>query len=53
MIANETTLHKRPNDKALCHRTALNNEQNPYRIVSYKRPRKDICKTIKKRKPTA
>ena len=32
MIANETTLHKRPNDteikkKTIRHRTALNNEQ--------------------------
>ena len=34
------------------HRTAFNNEQSPYRIVSYKRPRNDKCKTIKTRKMT-
>ena len=34
MIANETT---------------LNNEQSPYRIVSYKRPQNDKCKTIQMR----
>ena len=42
MITNETTLHKRPNDTKinnLGHRTAINNEQRPYRIVSFKRPR--------------
>ena len=43
MIANETTLHKRPK----WHRTAFNNEQSPYRIVSYKRPRNDNVKQFK------
>ena len=41
MIANETTVHKRPKIQTLTtidHRTAFNNEQSPYRIVSYKRP---------------
>ena len=49
MIANETTLHKRPNDTELTtlyHRTAFNNLQSQYRIVSYKRPRNDKCKSI-------
>ena len=51
MIANETTLHKRPNDievalTTIGHRMAFNNEQNPYRNVSYKKPRNEKCKTI-------
>ena len=29
------------------HRTAFNNEQSPYRIVSYKRPRYDNVKQFK------
>ena len=47
MIANETTVHKRKNDTDITtigHRTAFNNEQSPYRIVSYKRPRYDNVK---------
>ena len=28
------------------HRSAFNNEQSPYRIVSYKSPRRDKCKLI-------
>ena len=34
------------------HRTTFNNEQSPYRIVRYKRPRNDKCKTIQTRKLT-
>ena len=30
------------------HRTAFNNEQSPYRIVSYKRPRYDNVKQFKR-----
>ena len=30
-----------------------NNEQNQYRIVSYKKPRNDKCKTIQTSKLTA
>ena len=32
----------------ICHRTAFNNEQSPYRIVSYKRPRNDNVKQFKR-----
>ena len=44
MIANETTIHKRPKSHrhlitTIGHRSAFNNEQSPYRIVSYKWPR--------------
>ncbi|XP_071124121.1 adhesion G protein-coupled receptor B3-like [Mytilus edulis] len=39
MIANETTIHKRQTLTTIGRRTAFNNEQSPYRIVSYKRPR--------------
>ena len=56
MIANETTLRTRPNDPELTTtgpRTAFSNEQSPIRIVSYKRPRNDKCKTIQTRKLTA
>ena len=39
MIANETTVHKRPKKPQtltiIGHRMAFNNEQRPYRIVSY------------------
>ena len=35
------------------HRTAFNNEQSPYCIVSYKRPRNNNCKTIQTIKLTA
>ena len=38
---------------AIGHRTAFNNEQSPYRIVSYKRPRNHKCKTTQTRKLTA
>ena len=31
----------------ISHRTALNNEQSPYRIVSYKGPRYDNVKQFK------
>ena len=50
MIANVTTLHKRPNDteiKTQGHLTAFNNDQSPYRIVSFKRPRNDNVKQFK------
>ena len=47
MIANETTLHKRPND------SKINNEQSPYAKVICKRPRIDKCITIQTRKLTA
>ena len=54
MIANETTLHNRPNDTEIknnrSYRSAFNNEQSPYRIVIYKRPWNDKCKTIQTRK---
>ena len=43
MIANETTVHQETKMTqtltTIGHRTAFNNEQSPYRIVSYKRPR--------------
>ena len=44
MIANETTIHKKKPKMTqtlttIGHRTAFNNEQSLYRIVSYKRPR--------------
>ena len=52
MIANETTIHKRPKMTqtltTIGHRTAFNNEQSPYRIVSYKRPRYDNVKQFKR-----
>ena len=35
---NDTEMNK------YSHRTAFNNEQNPYRIVSYERPRSDNVK---------
>ena len=35
------------------HRTAFNNEQSPYRIVSYKKLRNDNVKTIQTKKLTA
>ena len=35
------------------HCTAFDNEQSPYRIISYKRPGNDKCKTIQMRKLTA
>ena len=41
MITNKTTLHKRQMNQKLTtigHRMAFNNEQSPYRIVTYKRP---------------
>ena len=48
VIANETTLHKRPKiTKKLTvigHRTSFSNEQSPYRIVIYKRPQNDNVK---------
>ena len=53
---HETTLHERPNHTKLTtivHRTAFNNEQSPYRIVSYQRHRNDKCKTFQTRKLTA
>ena len=49
MIANETTLHRRPNDTEINkngHSRAFISEQSPYRIVSYRRPRNDKCKTF-------
>ena len=42
MIVNETTLHKTKMTQTLTtigHRTASNNEQSLYRIVSYKNPK--------------
>ena len=50
MIANETTIHKRPKWQTLTTRgqcTAFNNEENPYHIVSYKRPQNDNVKQFK------
>ena len=50
MIANETTLHKRPNYKELTtigHHTDFNNKQRLYCIDSYKRPRNDNVKQFK------
>ena len=45
MIANETSLHKKPKIlTTIGRRTALENEQSLYRIVSYKRPRNDNVK---------
>ena len=40
MIDNETPARDKMTQKltTICHRTAFNNEQNPYHIVSYKRP---------------
>ena len=35
------------------HHTAFNNEQSPWRIVSYKRPRYDPVKQFKREKLTA
>ena len=58
MIAKETTLHKTPNDTEASNNytigncTAFYNEQSLYRIVSYKRPRNDKCKTIQTRNLT-
>ena len=34
------------------HRTAFNNEQSPYRIVSYKRPRNNNVKQFKRENST-
>ena len=34
------------------NRTAFKHEQSPHRIVSYKRPRNDKCKTIQTRRLT-
>ena len=51
MIANETTVQETKMKKTLTtigHRTAFNNEQSPYRIVSYKRPRYDNVKQFKR-----
>ena len=50
MIANERQLSAR--DKMtqkltiIGNRTAFNNEQSPYRIVSYKKPRNDSVKQV-------
>ena len=48
---NESTLHQGPNDiednncrLQYANDTTFNNEQNPYRIVSYKRHRKKNIK---------
>ena len=52
MIANETTLLETKITQKLTtigHHMAFNNEQSPYCIVIYKRPRNDTCKTIQKR----
>ena len=39
MIANEKALDQMTQKlTALGHRSAFNNDQSPYRIVSYKRP---------------
>ena len=56
MIANETTLHKRPKMTQILttigHRTAFDNEQSPYRIVSfYKRLQNDNVKQFKRESP--
>ena len=50
MIANETTLHKRPNDTeftTIGHCMAFNNEQSPYRIVCHKMPEMTNVKQFK------
>ena len=51
MIANETTVHKRPKMTqtltTIGKFMAFNNEQSPYRIVSYKWPRYDNVKQFK------
>ena len=57
MTANEAVLHERVKKAqklaAIGHRTAFNNEQSPYRIVSYKRPQNHKCETIQMRNLTA
>ena len=48
-IANETTRDQMTQLlTTIGHRTAFNNEQRPYRIVSYKRPRNDNVKQFKR-----
>ena len=57
MIANESNLHKRSNDKKnnmnYGSQYGLNTNQSPYCIVSYRRPRNDKYKTIQTRNLTA
>ena len=49
MIGNETTPTRDQNDtETIGQRTAFNNEQSPYRIVTYKRPRNDNVKQFKR-----
>ena len=55
-IAYHATLHQIPNDTDINNNRSpygLQKEQITYRIVSYKRPRYDKCKTIQTRKLTA
>ena len=45
MIANETTVQEIKMTQTLTtigHSTSFNNEQSPYRIVSYKRPHDNV-----------
>ena len=51
MIANETTLNKRPND-TIRYCTAFNNEQSPFHIVGFEGPQNYKRKTIQTRKLT-
>ena len=52
MFAKETGLHKRKRMTqrltTISLRTDLNNEQSPYPIVSYKNPRNDNVKQLKR-----
>lgn len=52
MVTNVTTLNKRQIEEEVnnCRQpyTAFNNEQNTYRITSYKRLRNDECKQLKR-----
>ena len=54
MLVNVTTIHKRLNDTEtnnyIHRRTAVNKKESPYCTVSFKRPRNDKCKTIKREK---
>ena len=52
MIANEPTLHQRPNDVEVSNYKAFNNELNPYRISTYMYTisRNDKCKANQTRK---
>ena len=56
MIANDATPQETkmtPKLTSIGHPTAFNNEQSPYRILSYKRPRNDNVKQFKRKTITA